>query len=95
MFTIDNMTVKEFIKDRTYLYFKPLLCCMNISRPKNQQHCEYCRIDIFTDSIIETLQSHHFEAFAIPNYRVEVSPKIETFNVLYGSPFDIIRKEYA
>lgn len=47
MYSIKNMSFKDYIKDRTYLYFKPLsaiLCCIKIKNRNDFTELRYIKI---------------------------------------------------
>ena len=48
MYSIKNMSFKDYIKDRTYLYFKPLsaiLCCIKIKNRNDFKKLRYIGIE--------------------------------------------------
>ena len=92
MYTIDNMSIKNYIKDRVYLYFKPLLCCINLSWFKSKGSCHSC---VFTDNIVDTLKTHTFDVNSTQVYNYDRSPKVEVVSVFSPVNIDIIRKRYA
>jgi len=57
MFRIDNMSVKDYITDRVYIFFKPLLCCSDFGKKYEKSTCEICAVEVFTENIISILES--------------------------------------
>ena len=98
MYSIKNMSFKDYIKDRTYLYFKPLntiLCCIKIKNPTvTEQKCN-CPIDIFTDNIIKTLKKQDFSYRVEYGYEHIITSKVKTVNILSLKDIELIRHRYA
>ena len=98
MYSIENISLKNYIKDRTYLYFRPLnaiLCCFKIKKPNiNDNQCD-CPINVFTDTVIETLNKRHYSHIIEYNYGHIIASKVETVNILSLSDIELIRQRYA
>ena len=56
MFKIDNMSVKNYIIDRVYIFFKPLLCCTNFGKKYEKNTCDICPVEVFSEEVISILK---------------------------------------
>jgi len=86
MFKIDNMSVKNYIINRVYIFFKPLLCCTDFGKKYEKSTCEVCPVEVFSDKIITLLEAQE------PLQVIELSSV--DMMISKSSQMDILSPEY-
>lgn len=65
MITIDNMTIKEYFRDRTFIFFKPLIDLLAykksfINEQDNSGETYFiAEMTVFSDKVIDTIKKHN------------------------------------
>lgn len=91
MYKIDELSIKDYLKDRTYSYFKPLIFINNLvfKTDKNSQ------IDILNETLMNNLVSKQFNLLDT-NYSQSCTEKNNySFDLFNQYSIDLLRKNYA